>query len=277
MKLLTREEILRKTKFLLSSSRRQIFLAVLRCLRPDEETMQVRLDTARLRDEFLLMKYYGEPFNNRSLIAAGAPVIFVNRDRAVIVCELEHLFFQMRGREPESREKIALNLLIDLLTQTDPKASLISYNPPAGDKEELIAFQKAKVALMQEASEKNWSERMLERLYSSAALIESERSLLAGFSENGGKLPRETKREAVQSEEEPVIGYLFDIRNFRLRRPLYEGRADPMEVIRFREGESYTLPPLGKLRVCKKELKDQVLTVELQGKTQIYTFRFKHD
>lgn len=280
MRILAAEEIREKVLLLLDSEQRQIFLALLRCLIPDAERMQVRLDFRRLKDEFLLMKYYGQPMNNRSLIAAGAPVIFINRDKSVILEELALLFIQMRGQAPGPGEKIALNLLTDILTGTEPKESLIVYNPPAKDRRELIEFQKAKVALLLQAGRREWEEILIDLLYTSAELVQSERKLLQQLTrkrerEIESELRNGNSREERGEQSEKILRYFSNIRNFRISRALYQDRTDPLVLIRLEEGETTLLPPLGKVKLIRKELTGEVLSIEVRGKTESYLFRYR--
>lgn len=280
MRILTAEEIREKVLQLLNSEQRQIFLALLRCLIPDAERMQVRLDCRRLKDEFLLMKYYGQPMNNRSLIAAGAPVIFINRDKNVILEELALLFVQMRGQAPGPGEKIALNLLTDILTGTEPKESLIVYNPPVKDRRELIEFQKAKVSLLLQAGRREWQEILTELLYTSAELAQSERKLLQQLTQRRDReVESEVLSKKIQEERdeqsEKILQYFSNIRNFRISRVLYQDRTDPLVLIRLEEGETKLLPPLGKVKLIRKELTGEVLSIEVRAKTETYLFRYR--
>lgn len=271
MKPLDIAAIKEKTEILMHSDQRQMFLAVLKCLIPDSETMQVRVNHGRFREELLLMKYYGNKINNRSLVAAGAPVIFTNRNLPVILEEWETLFEKMTGKPPSPRQKLALFVWTMQMTGEDVKTALIAFHPMITDKKELIDFQKAKVEMILQMDHPQRQELLAKTLYEDETLRGKECELMSVLS--GGRFDAGISC-GVNTK---VVDFLLDIRNFRIRRNRCKEQANPMAFIRFSEGEVHQVPLLGRVEVTKKIFAGQTLEIHLQGKSEHYIFRYRKE
>lgn len=259
-----------KIRVILSSSKRQTFLAALRCLIPNREQMLVRWDQKRLCEELRFMKYYADRNDNRSLISAGAPVIFVNRDRAVMQEELAILYEQMAGKKPEVMQQLAFYMLIDFLHGEDVKRSLVCFHPLLKGNDEIVQFQKAKIHLLMRMGKEAVVDILPSALYTSQEMIDSEKILL----QNLGKADRLSQR-SEDPKEQTIMDFLSDLRNFRVQRKLYQKQSNPMDVIVFEEGKTYHLPPLGEVCVIEKTLRQEILEVKLKAKSEIYLFRYR--
>lgn len=267
---LSTQQMNRKINILLQSNKRQMAMAICRCLMPDSRAMIVRSDRNRLKDELVFMRYYGLEENNKSLIAAITPIVLVNRNPEVILEEMSFLFTQVNGKEPSYYEKILLYLLMQRLTEGEAKAAVLAWNPTITEKEQIIAFQKAKIKILMELDKKDISLLVIEGLYCEQSLMEQEKDLLDQLSTRppAGK-------EDLPNPNPKLLEFFSDVRNYRLTRYPYKDQGNPMAVIEMIEGKTYRLPPLGEVKIAKKTLIENVLTVDVIGRTENYTFRYR--
>ena len=65
------------------------------------------------------------------------------------------------------------------------------------------------------------------------------------------------------------------IRNFKVNRHFYSDSVDPYALIKLEEGMELKFPVLGYIKIKSKTLEQDVLLIELEGKSRNYSFRFK--
>jgi hypothetical protein len=250
--------------------------SLVRSLSSDTSTVSVRVDKARWKDELNLMKYYYDIKNNRSLAVCLAPIIIANRDINEILNEAATAYNIMYKNSSSTALSIYVIILYILNEQIKP--NLIAYQNDLEDSSEIIEFQRYKINLLMLDDEDKILTFALNNLYNleDKSFYIKEKELIIKLRDIvKEKLTNALETIEFNSNIEVLSDYLLNLRNMKIKRKAYEGKINPLDIIKMEINKEYTLPLIGNIKIIKKYFNENILLIEAVSKSESYTFRFK--
>ena len=250
--------------------------SLVRSLSSDTSTVSVRVDKARWKDELNLMKYYYDIKNNRSLAVCLAPIIIANRDINEILNEAVTAYNIMYKNSSSTALSIYVIILYILNEQIKP--NLIAYKNDLEDSSEIIEFQRYKINLLMLDDEDKILTFALNNLYNleDKSFYIKEKELIIRLRDIvKEKLTNALETIEFNSNIEVLSDYLLNLRNMKIKRKAYEGKINPLDIIKMEINKEYTLPLIGNIKIIKKYFNENILLIEAVSKSESYTFRFK--
>jgi hypothetical protein len=250
--------------------------SLVRSLSSDTSTVSVRVDKARWKDELNLMKYYYDIKNNRSLAVCLAPIIIANRDINEILNEAATAYNIMYKNSSSTALSIYVIILYILNEQIKP--NLIAYQNDLEDSSEIIEFQRYKINLLMLDDEDKILTFALNNLYNleDKSFYIKEKELIIRLRDIvKEKLTNALETIEFNSNIEVLSDYLLNLRNMKIKRKAYEGKINPLDIIKMEINKEYTLPLIGNIKIIKKYFNENILLIEAVSKSESYTFRFK--
>lgn len=250
--------------------------SLVRSLSSDTSTVSVRVDKARWKDELNLMKYYYDIKNNRSLAVCLAPIIIANRDINEILNEAATAYNIMYKNSSSTALSIYVIILYILNEQIKP--NLIAYQNDLEDSSEIIEFQRYKINLLMLDDEDKILTLALNNLYNleDKNFYIKEKELIIRLRDIvKEKLTNALDTIEFNSSIEVLSDYLLNLRNMKIKRKAYEGKINPLDIIKMEINKEYTIPLIGNIKIIKKYFNENILLIEAVSKSENYTFRFK--
>lgn len=250
--------------------------SLVRSLSSDTSTVSVKVDKARWKDELNLMKYYYDIKNNRSLAVCLAPIIIANRDINEILNEAATAYNIMYKNSSSTALSIYVIILYILNEQIKP--NLIAYQNDLEDSSEIIEFQRYKINLLMLDDDDKILTLALNNLYNleDKSFYIKEKELIIKLRDIvKEKLTNALETIEFNSNIEVLSDYLLNLRNMKIKRKAYEGKINPLDIIKMEINKEYTLPLIGNIKIIKKYFNENILLIEAVSKSESYTFRFK--
>ena len=250
--------------------------SLVRSLSSDTSTVSVKVDKARWKDELNLMKYYYDIKNNRSLAVCLAPIIIANRDINEILNEAVTAYNIMYKNSSSTALSIYVIILYILNEQIKP--NLIAYQNDLEDSSEIIEFQRYKINLLMLDDDDKILTFALNNLYNleDKSFYIKEKELIIRLRDIvKEKLTNALETIEFNSNIEVLSDYLLNLRNMKIKRKAYEGKINPLDIIKMEINKEYTIPLIGNIKIIKKYFNENILLIEAVSKSESYTFRFK--
>ena len=250
--------------------------SLVRSLSSDTSTVSVKVDKARWKDELNLMKYYYDIKNNRSLAVCLAPIIIANRDINEILNEAATAYNIMYKNSSSTALSIYVIILYILNEQIKP--NLIAYQNDLEDSSEIIEFQRYKINLLMLDDDDKILTFALNNLYNleDKSFYIKEKELIIRLRDIvKEKLTNALETIEFNSNIEVLSDYLLNLRNMKIKRKVYEGKINPLDIIQMEINKEYTIPLIGNIKIIKKYFNENILLIEAVSKSESYTFRFK--
>ena len=250
--------------------------SLVRSLSSDTSTVSVKVDKARWKDELNLMKYYYDIKNNRSLAVCLAPIIIANRDINEILNEAVTAYNIMYKNSSSTALSIYVIILYILNEQIKP--NLIAYQNDLEDSSEIIEFQRYKINLLMLDDDYKILTFALNNLYNleDKSFYIKEKELIIRLRDIvKEKLTNALETIEFNSNIEVLSDYLLNLRNMKIKRKAYEGKINPLDIIKMEINKEYTIPLIGNIKIIKKYFNENILLIEAVSKSENYTFRFK--
>ena len=250
--------------------------SLVRSLSSDTSTVSVKVDKARWKDELNLMKYYYDIKNNRSLAVCLAPIIIANRDINEILNEAVTAYNIMYKNSSSTALSIYVIILYILNEQIKP--NLIAYQNDLEDSSEIIEFQRYKINLLMLDDDYKILTFALNNLYNleDKSFYIKEKELIIRLRDIvKEKLTNALETIEFNSNIEVLSDYLLNLRNMKIKRKAYEGKINPLDIIKMEINKEYTIPLIGNIKIIKKYFNENILLIEAVSKSESYTFRFK--
>ena len=250
--------------------------SLVRSLSSDTSTVSVKVDKARWKDELNLMKYYYDIKNNRSLAVCLAPIIIANRDINEILNEAVTAYNIMYKNSSSTALSIYVIILYILNEQIKP--NLIAYQNDLEDSSEIIEFQRYKINLLILDDDDKILTFALNNLYNleDKSFYIKEKELIIRLRDIvKEKLTNALETIEFNSNIEVLSDYLLNLRNMKIKRKAYEGKINPLDIIKMEINKEYTIPLIGNIKIIKKYFNENILLIEAVSKSESYTFRFK--
>ena len=250
--------------------------SLVRSLSSDTSTVSVKVDKARWKDELNLMKYYYDIKNNRSLAVCLAPIIIANRDINEILNEAVTAYNIMYKNSSSTALSIYVIILYILNEQIKP--NLIAYQNDLEDSSEIIEFQRYKINLLMLDDDDKILTFALNNLYNleDKSFYIKEKELIIRLRDIvKEKLTNALETIEFNSNIEVLSDYLLNLRNMKIKRKAYEGKINPLDIIKMEINKEYTIPLIGNIKIIKKYFNENILLIEAVSKSENYTFRFK--
>lgn len=256
--------------------------SILRSLSSDKETVSVRLDKARWKDELNLMKYYYDIKNNRSLVACLTPIIVVNRDIKEILNEAVKVYSAMYGNEKNMI--LSIYVIILYILNEEIKSNLISYQIEFENSSEVIEFQREKIGFLMMDDEDKMLSFALDKIYPN---LKSNDLEIDSFYNKEKKLALEFRKVVKEKLEntlnvvqtgsgvELLSEYILNLRNMKIKRKAYEDKINPLDIVKMEENKEYNISLIGNIKILRKYFDKDILLIEVVSKSENYTFRFK--
>lgn len=255
----------------LEEGKNEFFLAMAKVLIPDYEAMEIVVDKKRLQDELLLLQFYRDEKTYRSLVEMISLIGLLNRDQSVAMREIISGYEVIFKKQPSSKEVVSLLIIYALISNRNVKETLIDYNREIDDKANIIEFQRAKASQIISLESEDFRKSVFSEFYKSKELIDSEILKLKNIEE----IYLNEEIIELSDSKKIIMDFLMKIRNFKVNRHFYSDSVDPYALIKLEEGMELKFPILGYIKIKSKTLEQDVLLIELEGKSRNYSFRFK--
>lgn len=251
--------------------------AFIRSLTSNSLDLSVVIDESRWKDELILMKYYYDIKNNRSLAACLAPIIITNREIEKMSQGLEESYNIMYGSDNASIKAISIFVILVYVLNLDIKANLISFEKKINNQTEIIDFQREKIKflMMKDYDIVNYA---LNQLYIDNKAIFTKELTLINYYKNiiKEKFSHISSYKSEFGENINILSdYLLDLRLMKIKRKPYEKKINPLDLINMEVNKNYNLPLIGNILIVDKYLHEDILCIEAHSKSELYKFRLK--
>ena len=281
-----------------------------KCLVDNNTQRQVYLDRARLREEILYYKFYGQSIDDQNLVDINLlniilPVILSNtniqksEEESVSIIQNYAKFFKQESKLQEYiLATVMYNTAIHKLIENKNieyvellqfmKESVIGFNMQL-DKINTIKFQMAKINTIQQVDK--YIDKMISNTSKDSIIIDVLDVMYEVYIENNEDTEEGKKsiKKSILSiiGEEPNLNidnidfilsmsqYITKIRKYEIKKTPYNQNGDPRHIINLNEGDIYMDPILGKIKVISKKLTDNILYIDVHAKSGAYTLKFK--
>lgn len=252
--------------------------SLIRSLTSVPSDLSVALDQSRWKDELVLMKYYYDIKNNRSMAACLAPIIIINKDIEKMVDVLEDIYKIMYGNNNINVKSISIYAILIYTLNLDMKSNLISYKRNIFDQSEIIEFQREKIKLLMMDEEEILNYTLL-HLYNEGneEMRTKDYNLINKFRDIvKEKLTNNILCTLEYNDSINILSdYLLNLRNMKIIRKVYDKKVNPLDLINMEINNEYMFPLLGNIKIVDKYLNDDILFIEAHSKSEIYKFRLK--
>lgn len=255
----------------LEEGKNEFFLAMAKALIPDYEAMEIVVDKKRLQDELILLQFYRDEKTYRSLVEMISLIGLLNRDQNVAMREIISGYEVIFKKQPSSKEVVSLLIIYALISNRNVKETLIDYNREIDDKANIIEFQRAKASQIISLESEDFRKSVFSEFYKSKELIDSEILKLKNIEE----IYLNEEIIELSDSKKIIMDFLMKIRNFKVNRHFYSDYVDPYTLIKLEEGMELKFPILGYIKIKSKTLEQDILLIELEGRSRNYSFRFK--
>ncbi len=252
--------------------------SLIRSLTSVPSDLSVALDQSRWKDELVLMKYYYDIKNNRSMAACLAPIIIINKDIEKMMDVLEDIYKIMYGNNNINVKSISIYAILIYTLNLDMKSNLISYKRNIFDQSEIIEFQREKIKLLMMDEEEILNYTLL-HLYNEGneEMRTKDYNLINKFRDIvKEKLTNNILCTLEYNDSINILSdYLLNLRNMKIIRKVYDKKVNPLDLINMEINNEYMFPLLGNIKIVDKYLNDDILFIEAHSKSEIYKFRLK--
>ena len=208
--------------------------SLIRSLTSVPSDLSVALDQSRWKDELVLMKYYYDIKNNRSMAACLAPIIIINKDIEKMMDVLEDIYKIMCGNNNINVKSISIYAILIYTLNLDMKSNLISYKRNIFDQSEIIEFQREKIKLLMMDEEEILNYTLL-HLYNEGneGMRTKDYNLINKFRDIvKEKLTNNILCTLEYNDSINILSdYLLNLRNMKIIRKVYDKKVNPLDLI----------------------------------------------
>lgn len=272
-----------------------------KCLIDDSKQRYLFIDNNRLRDELKYYKFYGKEYKNENLLNIFLPIILGNNvgekcDIEIIELVKKYvMYFKIEKKYSEyliatliyselihfllKNPNVEYEEIMDLI-----KEKIISLNIEM-EKSEIVKFQMYRINIIKKIDEYKDGKRdsnddicseLLDAVFDiyiedreESSDIDSIKKVL--FSLLGQNIS--TKMENIDFVNS-MAEYTVKLKKYKINKKLYNKKANPLEIIKLKEGDSIQDPILNKITVKSKEINGNILKVSVESKSGNYNFKF---
>lgn len=276
-----------------------------KCLVDDGKQRYVYIDNNRLKDELIYYNFYSQKPDYDDILNILLPLILANtnvqksEDEVVSLIQKYVKYLKKEGNLFEYiLGAVIYNALIHILIDNKNieyeallqslKEKLIGFSIEL-EKLSMIKFQMARINAIQLID--NYMDYKIED-YEDGKIIKNVLNTIYDIYieerdvNNIGVMSIKKSILSILGEEatlnidnidfiEQMSYYIIKLRNYNINKKTYNLSSDPRNLIKYNEGDIVSDAILNKISIESKDLKDNILHINVKSKSGNYKFRFK--
>ncbi len=284
---------------------RDLMIVNTKCLIDDSKQRYVFIDNARLKDELVYYRFYGESIKYNNILNILLPVIISNTNIQKSEYEVVSLikkYIKYLKKEEYLFEYLLGAVLYNSIIHTIIENKDIEYNELLQnikdkiigftielDKLNTIKFQMARINIIQQIDK--YIDLKIEE-YDDKKIIVTLLNILYDIyiedreSNNDGTKSIKKSILSILGEEknysidniEFIISmseYITKLRTYKVNKKRYNHTVDPRNLISLNEGDKLIDPIFNQIIVISKTFNDNILKLNIRAKSGEYTLKFK--
>lgn len=284
---------------------RDLMIVNTKCLIDDSKQRYVFIDNARLKDELVYYRFYGESIKYNNILNILLPVIISNTNiqkSEYEVVSLIQKYIKYLKKEEYLFEYLLGAVLYNSIIHTIIENKDIEYNELLQnikdkiigftielDKLNTIKFQMARINIIQQIDK--YIDLKIEE-YDDKKIIVTLLNILYDIyiedreSNNDGTKSIKKSILSILGEEknysidniEFIISmseYITKLRTYKVNKKRYNHTVDPRNLINLNEGDKLIDPIFNQIIVISKTFNDNILKLNIRAKSGEYTLKFK--
>lgn len=276
-----------------------------KCLIDDSKQRYVFIDNARLKDELIYYRFYGENIKYNNILNILLPVIISNtnvqksEDEVVLLMQK---YIKYLKKEEYLFEYLLSAVLYNSIIHSIIENKDIEYNELLQnvkekiigftielDKLNTIKFQMARINIIQQIDK--YIDLKIEE-YDDEKIIVTLLNILYDIyvedreSNNDGTKSIKKAILSILGEEQTynidnidfiisMSEYITKLRTYKVNKKIYSKTVDPRNLISLNEGDTFIDPIFNQIVVISKTFNDNILKLNIRAKSGEYTLKFK--
>ncbi len=276
-----------------------------KCLIDDSKQRYVFIDNARLRDELIYYRFYGENIKYNNILNILLPVIISNTNAQKSEDEVVSLiqkYIKYLKKEEYLFEYLLGAVLYNSIIHSIIENKDIEYNELLQsikekiigftielDKLNTIKFQMARINIIQQIDK--YIDLKIEE-YDDEKIIVTLLNILYDIyiedreSNNDGTKSIKKSILSILGEEQSysidnidfiisMSEYITKLRTYKVNKKIYSQTVDPRNLISLNEGDTFIDPIFNQIVVISKIFNEKILKLNIRAKSGEYTLKFK--
>lgn len=276
-----------------------------KCLVDDGKQRYVYIDNKRLKDELIYFRFYGEKIEYNNILNILLPVILSNtniknsEDEVVLLIQK---YIKYLKKEDKMFDYILGAVLYNIIIHKFVENKNIEYG-------ELLQSMKERIIEFQiELDKINTIKFQMERIkiiqlidkyidlkvedYNDEKVVGSLLNILYDIYIEDREVPNDGI-ESIKKSILSILGenlnddidnidfilsmteYIYKLRNYKINKKMYDKSVYPLSLISLNEGDKVIDPILNQITVISKEFNNNILKIDVQSKSGIYSLKFK--
>lgn len=276
-----------------------------KCLVDDGKQRYVYIDNKRLKDELIYFRFYGEKIEYNNILNILLPVILSNtniknsEDEVVLLIQK---YIKYLKKEDKMFDYILGAVLYNIIIHKFVENENIEYGELLQsmkeriiefqielDKINTIKFQMERIKIIQSIDK--YIDLKVED-YNDEKVVGSLLNILYDIYIEDREVPNDGI-ESIKKSILSILGenlnddidnidfilsmteYIYKLRNYKINKKMYDKSVDPLSLISLNEGDKVIDPILNQITVISKEFNNNILKIDVQSKSGIYSLKFK--